>query len=167
METLIGIFGKGQDLSMLQMSCRGVVIFFVTLILIRISGRRSFGMRTPLDNIIVILLGAILGRAVVGASPVLPIVVTGFIIVLLHRMLAMLSLKNKSMSAIIEGKKILLFEKGAFIKKNLDRAIVSQEEVQRTVRKQLFTASFEKIDKIYIEANGEISLIKKEASAES
>jgi len=52
MNLLIQIFGEGKDLNALQMSSRGIVIFFIALILIRISGRRSFGVRTPLDNII-------------------------------------------------------------------------------------------------------------------
>jgi len=48
---LIEMFGQGKDLNTLQMSCRGIVVFFIALLLIRISGRRSFGMHTPLDNI--------------------------------------------------------------------------------------------------------------------
>lgn len=55
------LFGQGKNLNSLQMTCRGIVVFFFALILIRISGRRSFGIRTPLDNIIIILLGTILG----------------------------------------------------------------------------------------------------------
>src|ERR1700761_5027241 len=85
MEILLKIFGEGKDLSALQMSCRGIVIFFVALVLIRISGRRSFGVRTPLDNIITISLGAIMSRAVVGASDFVPVIACCFAIVLLHR----------------------------------------------------------------------------------
>jgi len=50
MELLIKIFGEGKDLDALQMSSRGIVMFFIALVLIRLSGRRSFGVRTPLDN---------------------------------------------------------------------------------------------------------------------
>ncbi|NNU33298.1 hypothetical protein HK413_02345 [Mucilaginibacter sp. S1162] len=47
MEILLKIFGEGKDLSALQMSCRGIVVFIIALALIRLSGRRSFGIRTP------------------------------------------------------------------------------------------------------------------------
>lgn len=161
MNSIVELFGKGQDLTVFQMSCRGVVIFFIALLLIRISGRRSFGMSTPLDNIIVILLGALLGRAIVGASPFLPIVVTALVVVLLHRILAMLSLKFKLIAALMEGDKILLYERGGFIEKNMNKATVSKEDVEITIRKQLYTNSLELIDKIYVESNGEISIIKK------
>ena len=53
METL---WGSGKDLTALQMSVRALAIFFITLALVRLSGRRSFGRKTAFDNIIVIIL---------------------------------------------------------------------------------------------------------------
>jgi len=58
------------------MAARSVVVFVITLLLLRISGRRSFGLRTPLDNIISIILAAVLSRAIVGASPFFSMVVS-------------------------------------------------------------------------------------------
>src|ERR1700761_6657214 len=118
MKILIEIFGQGKDLNCLQMGCRGVVIFLFALILIRISGRRSFGVRTPLDNIIVILLGTVLGRAIVGASSFLPVVVTSLIIVLLHRLFSWFIVHSKQFSRLTEGDKIILFQDGQFIEEN-------------------------------------------------
>src|ERR1700710_1587495 len=103
MELLIKIFGEGKDLNALQMSSRGIVIFFIALLLIRISGRRSFGIRTPLDNIISISLGAILSRAIVGASDFLPVIITCFVIVLLHRAFGWLVVNHSFFSKLFEG----------------------------------------------------------------
>ena len=161
MELLIKIFGEGKDLDALQMSSRGVVIFFIALILIRISGRRSFGVRTPLDNIITISLGAILSRAVVGASDFVPVVVCCFVIVLLHRLFGSLIAHSKSFGRFIEGEKMVLFENNAFNTDNMKNALVCQEDIMQGVRKSALTDDMDKIEKVYIERNGEISSIKK------
>jgi len=166
MQTIIEIFGEGKDLNSLQMSCRGIVVFFVALILIRVSGRRSFGLHTPLDNIISIALGAILSRAIVGASPFLPIVITSTVIVLLHRLLGWLIAHNKTLSKLIEGNKMLLYKNGDFVKEKMSKALVCEEDIMQGVRKSALTEDINKIDKIYIERNGDISAIKKESHSQ-
>ncbi|HLX93459.1 MAG TPA: YetF domain-containing protein [Puia sp.] len=158
---MVSIFGEGRDLNILQMTCRGIVIFFVALLLIRISGRRSFGVRTPLDNIISISLGAILSRAVVGASEFLPVVVCSLAIVCLHRFCSWLIVRHETIARIFEGNKMLLFSDGHFIRKNVSRALVSEEDIREGIRKSALTDDLDQIDKVYIERNGEISAIKK------
>lgn len=162
MEIIEKVFGYGKELSTLQMGARGIVIFIVTLVLLRISGRRSFGLRTPLDNIITIILGAVLSRAVVGASPFGPIVLSGLVIALMHRSVGWLMARNSKFAKLIEGNKIILFEEGRFIDSNMKRALVTQEHVMQGVRKTALTDQLEKVDRIYMERNGEISVIKKE-----
>jgi uncharacterized membrane protein YcaP (DUF421 family) len=95
-DIMIAVFGEGKDLNALQMSDRGIVIFIIALLLIRISGRCSFGIKTPLDNIITISLGAVLSRAIVGASDFVPVIITCLIIVSFHRFLSWLKARHKS-----------------------------------------------------------------------
>ena len=144
------------------MCCRGIVVFFIALLLIRISGRRSFGLRTPLDNIISIMLGAVLSRAVVGASAFLPVIATCTVIVLLHRLLGWLIAHNRIISRIIEGNKMTLYQDGHFISQSMDKALVCEEDVMQGVRKSALTENLDQVDKIYMERNGDISAIKKE-----
>lgn len=161
MELIIKIFGEGKDLNALQMSSRGIVVFMLTLLLIRISGRRSFGVRTPLDNIIAILLGAILSRAVVGASDFLPVIVCCFVIVLLHRLFGWLIAHNQKFGRFVEGQKIKLYSDGRFMDDHLKRALICKEDLMQGVRKSALTEDMDQIDKVYIERNGDISAIRK------
>src|ERR1700744_937190 len=154
MEILLKIFGEGKDLSALQMSCRGIVIFFVALILIRISGRRSFGVRSPLDNIITISLGAVMSRAIVGASDFVPVVVCCFVIVLLHRLFGWLIAHSKPFGRFIEGDKMILFENGRFREDHMKDALVCQEDIMQGVRKSALTEDMGEIEKVYMERNG-------------
>jgi len=161
MEIFIKIFGEGKALNALQMGSRGAVVFFIALILIRIAGRRSFGLRTPLDNIITILLGAILSRAVVGASDFVPVIVCCFVIVLLHRAIGWLIAHSKSFGRFIEGQKFLLFDQNRFQDDEMKKALVCREDLMQGVRKSALTEDMTKIEKVYMERNGDISAIKK------
>ncbi|WP_153800678.1 DUF421 domain-containing protein [Foetidibacter luteolus] len=161
MKYLIEIFGQGSNLETLQMVLRGIVIFLLTLLFLRISGRRSFGLRTPMDNIISITLGAVLSRAIVGASPFLPVVATGLVIAVLHRVFGWLVLHSNRFGGFAEGNKILLYEDGNFIDANMRRALVGKEDIMRGIRAAAMTENLEKIDRVYMERNGEITVLKK------
>lgn len=162
MHLIVKIFGEGKNLDALQMSCRGVLVFFIALILVRVSGRRSFGVRAPLDNIITILLGAILSRAVVGASAFVPVIICCFAIVLLHRLFGWLVTGSTRFARIMEGNKIILYEHGKFNKDHLKRGLVGEEDVMQGIRESALTENMNEIDKVYLESNGGISAIKKQ-----
>jgi len=161
MEILTQLFGEGENQTTLQMSARAVVIFIITLILLRIAGRRSFGMKSPFDNIIVILLGAILSRAVVGASEFLPTIASATVIAVLHRLGAWLGALNLRFGALIKGQKIVLFEKGKLKHDNMRRALVSESDLYASLRNDMHLESFERIESAYMENNGQISFVRK------
>ncbi len=155
------IFGAGRNLNAIQMTCRAIIVFLIALILLRISGRRSFGLHTPLDNIITIVLGAILSRAVVGASDFFPVIASCTVIVIIHRLFAYGMVHHRGFSKLIAGEKILLFNKGSFIEPNMRKTQVCEEDILEELRKKVLTENLDQIDKIYIERNGEINSVKK------
>jgi uncharacterized membrane protein YcaP (DUF421 family) len=156
------LFGKhGQDLSALQMGCRALVMFFVTLIIIRISGMRSFGKKSAFDSIIVIMLGAILSRVVVGSSAFLPTVVAGLVFAVVHRLLAWLSVQHDNIGALIKGKSISLYSRGEFNKRNMLLSTISHKDIMEEVHEQLNQATLDNIEQIFMERSGKISIIKK------
>ncbi len=161
MHILENIWGVGTSLNSIQMGVRGITVFLSALILIRISGRRSFGIGSPSDNIIVILLGAVLSRSVVGASPFIPVLSTCLIIVLLHRIISWLKSKHKSFNQIVDGKKILVFKEGEFLQPNMDKALICKEDILQGIRKSALTDDLNLIKYVYIEYTGEITVVKK------
>jgi uncharacterized membrane protein YcaP (DUF421 family) len=161
MELFHVLFGEGKNLNTLQMCDRGVAVFIIAFLLIRISGRRSFGVRTPLDNIITILLGAILSRAVVGASDFMPVIITCFVTVLLHRLFGWCIAHSKAFGRFVEGDRIILFRHGKFVKENMGKALVCEEDIMQGVRKSALTEDMKDIENVFMERNGEISAIRK------
>jgi uncharacterized membrane protein YcaP (DUF421 family) len=160
-DTLLALFGEGKDLSSLQMGARAAAIFLAALLFIRISGRRSFGQRSPFDYVVAILLGATMSRAIVGASPAVPTLVAALVIVLLHRALAWACVRSHALEVLVGGVERELFRDGKFDQQQMLAALVSQTDILETVRKELGTDALDKVQRAILERNGEISIIRK------
>lgn len=155
------LFGSGEQLTPLQMGVRAFIMFFITLGLIRIGGMRIFGKKTAFDNILVIMLGAILARGVVGASPFLSTVVAGGVMVLIHKILALLALKYVWVGKIVKGIHRSLFKNGEMNTRNMRIAAISKDDLMEGVRLQINSNSLEDVEEAYIEKNGQVSIVEK------
>jgi len=161
MDIIDEFFGHGTDLNSLQMCVRATVIFFVTLVLIRFTGMRVFGIKTAFDTCIIIMLVAVLSRAVVGASPFIPTILASATLVIIHKIIARLSVSNQSISHIVKGKPLSIYKNGILNEKNLKRCSLSFGDVMEEVRLNLNDNSLENIEEIFMERTGEISVIEK------
>ena len=163
-ELIYNLFGEGKDLNALQMGCRAFVMFFITLLLIRIAGMRAFGQKSAFDMIIVIMLGAILSRAVTGASAFWPTITAGAVLAIVHRLLAWISMYSDVVGRIVKGEKIMLFKNNKQVKKNMMKCCVSYKDLQEEVRLALNEITMDNVEEIFMERSGKISVIKKKNS---
>jgi len=154
-------FGQGKDLDTLQMVNRAILSFFLTLILIRTAGIRTFGKKTPFDNVIIIMLGSIFSRVVVGASPFIPTTAACFAFVLVHRFLAWVSLYNDRVGNWIKGEASTLYANGELNTENMRKGRISIKDLHESVRQRTNEDSLEHVKEIILERTGEISIIKK------
>jgi uncharacterized membrane protein YcaP (DUF421 family) len=161
-EIIRTLFGEGKDLNALQMGDRAFVMFFITLFLIRIAGMRAFGQKSAFDMIIVIMLGAILSRAVTGASAFLPTLAAGAVLAIVHRLLALISIYNETIGSIIKGNKTILFKDNKVMKKNMINCLISYKDLQEEVRLILNETTMDNVEEIFMERSGKISVVKKE-----
>ncbi len=163
----IAVFGEGEVLTPLQMAVRAGLMFLITLVMMRISGRRSLGLRTPFDTIITLLLGAVLSRGIVGASPFVPVCAAGLVLVTAHRFLAWLALRSEMLAQLVHGRPILLYEKGKVIHKNLVRGLVSERELLQNLRLHTHGKDLNAIESAWLETNGKIGVILKKNQEET
>ena len=161
MEWLNNLLRNSSDLSIIEMVVRGLAVFILSLLILRFAGKRTFGQQSAADKVIMITLGALLSRAIVGASPFWPVIFTSFSIVLLHRVLAWFCIKYNAFEALIKGDEVLLFKNGQQVDGNMQHELISKAELAESIRMQLHQDSMEEVSKIIIERNGRISVVKK------
>jgi uncharacterized membrane protein YcaP (DUF421 family) len=161
MRFLILFFGEGPDLSAWQMSARAVVIFFIALVFIRISGRRSFGLHSPFDSCTTVLLGAILSRAVIGASPFLGTVSAAAVLVVLHRLIALASVHWGWFEKAVSGKEVLLFRNGRVDEDALKKALITHKDLDEAVRRKNGANDLAKVEKVILERNGDLTVVAR------
>ncbi len=163
MEFLNNLFGLDtQRLSECQMVVRAVVAFFTALIFIRIAGIRTLGKQSAFDTLTLLMLGAIMGRAVVSAqSSFFGSLLAALAIMLLHRFISWITFKNKSIRKIIEGESILLMKDGIKISKNLSKSLITEEDILESARQSANLGNCNEVQEAYLERSGEISIIKK------
>jgi len=162
MDIVETLFGSGGDLSAMQMSLRAAAVFVMTLSMIRVSGRRSFGQHRPFDACTTVLLGAVLSRAVVGASPFCATMAAGATIVLLHRLIAMASLRWPRFETLISGDKRELVAARVRNAQEMRRGLVTERDLDEAARKKTGDEA-SPIDRAVLERDGTIT-VKPEAN---
>lgn len=164
LETFFGHGREAEGLNALQTACRAFVMFFIALLLIRIAGMRVFGQKSAFDTVLVIMLGAILSRAVTGASPFIPTTAAGIVLALVHRLLAIGSVFSRTIGYVVKGRRTILFKNNKFEKTNMLLCSISRRDLMEVVRLQLKESTLENVKEIYMERSGRISVIKKQAN---
>jgi uncharacterized membrane protein YcaP (DUF421 family) len=156
------LFGSGRELSALQMSARAVVCFFTLLVLTRLAGMRAFGRKSTFDVVIVITLGAVLSRVIVGVSPALPTIAAAIVLVALHRIVAMVTATVPLLERIIKGDSHVVYRGGIFDLKRMRRAGISRADIEQAVRKHANQLALRDVLEVRLEPTGELTVIDDE-----
>ncbi|HEY1077971.1 MAG TPA: YetF domain-containing protein [Fontimonas sp.] len=157
---VLDFFGTGDDLDLLHMCSRAAVVFLLMLVMVRAAGRRSFALRSPFDLVVTILLGAVGGRAIVGASPFWPTMAACATLVLMHRGVAWLAVASPLIARIVNNPVRLLWSNGHIDPKAMRRALLTEEDLLEAAR-DAGERDLTRFAEIRLERSGRITLIRK------
>src|SRR6266568_6458414 len=91
LETVLGLGVEPKDLSFVQISLRGIIVFLATLIAVRLGHKRPLAQKTPFDAILLVILASVLSRAINGSAAFFATLGGGVALVVLHRLFAYLA----------------------------------------------------------------------------
>ena len=157
---LLGLGIEPKELTFLQISLRGIIVFVATLVMVRVSSKRSLAEKTAFDATLLVVIASMLARAVNGSASFLPTLGAGFVLVLLHRFLAAVAYYSHGFGILIKGKPAVLVKNGRLHRKNMCINHISEHDVEEDMRLNAATEDLSKIKIARVERSGDISFIK-------
>src|SRR5438132_1152573 len=157
---LLGLGIEPKDLTFVQVSLRGIVVLAATLVMVRLSSKRSLAEKTAFDAVLLVILASVLARAINGSSPFFPTLGAGFVLVVLHRLLGAVAYYSHGFGILIKGKPVVLVQNGKLQHKNMRLNHISEHDLEEDMRLDAKTEDLSKIKVARAERSGDISFIK-------
>lgn len=167
METVIDffktIFGIGADeLSILQIMSRCIVIYIFGIILIRIGDKRFIGKLTGFDIIIAVVIGSLLSRGITEPDRLLTAMAACLLLILIHRLFSFIAFHSDRFGDLIKGQDRVVIRDGEIQWDAVRKSHLSRQDLLQSLRLNAHTGDVSKIKIARLERNGDISVIFKE-----
>lgn len=139
---------------------RGVVVYLVLLVMVRLSGKRTVGQFTPFDLLVIMLLSEAVGESMTGGDESL---VGGLIVaatlVALNVSVAYTATRNRKLEHMIEGSEVLLGRNGKLFEDVMKAHRIGRNEIDQVLHAS--DMSLEDMDLLILETDGSINATKK------
>ncbi|STX51032.1 Protein of uncharacterised function (DUF421) [Legionella busanensis] len=150
---------KVIDLLNYELYFRTTIVTVYALFLFRAGSARLLGKYSPLDLIITIVIGAVLGASIVGTLPLLSSLVSTSLIVIIHRSLLFISFKYDRIGHFIRGNEQVVVKDGQYIEKNLQKTTLTPADILQALRVQQGEITIKNVYRSFVEPDGRISFI--------
>jgi uncharacterized membrane protein YcaP (DUF421 family) len=157
---LLGLGAEPKDLTFVQISLRGAIVFIATLIMVRLGHKRSLARKTAFDAVLLVILASVLSRAINGSAAFFATLGGGFVLVFLHRLLALVAYHSHSFGILIKGQPDVIVENGEFLWRPMRRNRVSTHDIEEDMRLSLNSEDVSKVKKARVERSGDVSFIE-------
>lgn len=162
MENVRFIIGPDDGTATIAQICaRAVILFVFGIICIRIAGRRTFAQYSPLDIIVAIVVGSNISRIMTGKAAFIAGVAATLLIVVLHRLLAILSLRWSALGRMIKGRAVVLIEDGRIDERMLAHHEISLDDLLEALRLEQVETP-ESVKWATLEGGGKISVVRRD-----
>lgn len=158
-QTLLGIGRDVADVGALQMALRTIIIYAFTLAIVRLGSKRFLGQASAFDTIVGIMLGSVMSRAINGSAPFFPTLASGFVLIGMHWLLAVLAFHIDWFGSFVKGNPVLLIKDGEVQEEGILRGGITKQDLTQALRMQTKQSDPKKIKLAYLERDGGISII--------
>ena len=165
MDTLHEVIGRdGSNLRWWQMCVRAVLVFAFGLIAIRLAGKRVRGRWGAMDIVLFVMIGSNLSRTLTANAPLFPTLAATGVLVALHALLSRAAVGFPAVGPLLKGRSCRLVSNGRADEEALRRHGVGQGDLDEALRTAGHT-SLSDVEEVWIERNGDISVIARSPAA--
>lgn len=141
---------------------RTAFMFFYAIANIRLMDKRSMGMLSPFEIIIIVALGSAVGDPMFYREiPLIYAMVVISTIVFAERLITKVSMMSRFMERLINGEPVLIMHNGTIIQDAMKHQNISKEELYSILRMR-GVLHISDVEFAYLEPSGSISIIKKD-----
>lgn len=147
---------------MLPILIRGIIVYVIVIVGVRLMGKRQIGELQPSELVITFLLSDIASMPLQNSStPLIQSVAAVFLLIALEVMTSCLALKFRPFRTLIQGHSVMIIKNGELQQENMKRIRYSVDDIIESLRlKDVFDIS--EVNYAYVETNGSLSVLLKE-----
>jgi uncharacterized membrane protein YcaP (DUF421 family) len=159
---LLGLGVEPKDLTFVQISLRGIIVFLATLAMIRVGHKRSLARKTAFDAVLIVILASVLSRAINGSAAFFGTIGGGVVIVLVHRLFAFVAYHSHWFGCLIKGQPEVIVKDGELVLQTMRLNHISKHDLEEDLRLDAQTDDLSRVHVARVERSGDISFIKNE-----
>ena len=155
----LGLGLDSQDINVWQMGLRAVVVYLVTVLMVRLAKKRFMGRATAFDVILGIMLGSIVSRAVTGNAPFFPALAASAVLIGVHWLFSAIAMRWHGFGWAIKGQPVLLVRDGRMDGQAMRKSHITEHDLWEDLRGKSIS-KLEQVGEGRLERNGQLSIIK-------
>jgi uncharacterized membrane protein YcaP (DUF421 family) len=153
----LGTSVSRNDLTVGQISLRAVVVFVLWLVIVRLAGRRVLGRYSGVDFVMSVVLGAVLGGAIIGSAPFWGSLSAAGVLLALYWVLALFTFRWHAFGDLVKGHARELVRDGVVNRIALRRNFITERDLAEMLRLHARIGDPSGARLAMLERNGEIS----------
>jgi uncharacterized membrane protein YcaP (DUF421 family) len=151
---------ESKEINAAQMVARALIIYVVTVFIVRLGKKRFMGRATAFDVILGIIIGSIASRAVTGNAPLVPAVAATAALVFTHWVFSAIAFRSESFGFFVKGKDDVIIREGKINPVAMRKTHMSDDDLQEDLRGE-GVAEVREVKEARLERSGGLSVIKK------
>jgi uncharacterized membrane protein YcaP (DUF421 family) len=148
-----------QELGMT--AARGVLVYVVMLVVIRLLGKRTVGNFTAFDLLVALMLGEVVDEIIYGDVSIAQGLVAILVIALCKYLTAWLTYWDHGLNKFLEGKPTEIVRDGEFVRKGLRGEMMNELEVLAALRLNDIS-DMREVKLAVMEVDGQVSVIRQD-----